>query len=238
MVEGMRLEEEFTKAGTSESRKRELSNDFAKLQQKQEDDIQRLIVSNTDKIMSAFIVTIYDKEASDHIELYEAIEKALTPRYADNAFVKHVSDIVRTTIGPGREAPDIALPDTAGKIRKLSDLRGKVVLLDFWASWCRPCRMENPNVVKLYQAYHDKGFEIYSVSLDQKREDWLRAISTDGLMWPNHVSDLRGWSSQGGAIYGIKSIPATVLIDRDGRVVARNLRGKELSAKVHELLEK
>jgi thiol-disulfide isomerase/thioredoxin len=108
-------------------------------------------------------------------------------------------------------------------------------MIDFWASWCRPCRMENPNVVKLYHKYHDKGFEIYSVSLDKNRADWVRAIEQDGLVWPNHVSDLNGWTSSGGATYGIMSVPSTVLVDRDGKIIARNLRGYDLANKLKEI---
>ena len=109
-------------------------------------------------------------------------------------------------------------------------------MLDFWASWCRPCRAENPNVVNVYNKYKNKGFTVYSVSLDQKREQWLNAISKDGLIWPNHVSDLQGWRSAAGAIYGINSIPKTFLIDRNGNIAATNLRGQELEKKVKELL--
>ena len=133
------------------------------------------------------------------------------------------------------EAPDIELPSPDGFALRLSDLRGKVVLVDFWASWCRPCRMENPNVVRLYQRFHDKGFEIFSVSLDQSRDAWLKAIQDDGLLWPHHVSDLRGWNSTAGRLYGISSIPATVLVDRQGNIVARNLRGSELEKKLTEI---
>ena len=127
------------------------------------------------------------------------------------------------------------MKDPDGKIRKLSDLRGKIVMIDFWASWCRPCRMENPNVVRLYHRYHDKGFEIYSVSLDKQRDQWLLAIDQDNLVWPNHVSDLNGWTSSGGAAYGITSVPSTVLVDRQGRIIARNLRGQELENKLREI---
>lgn len=95
--------------------------------------------------------------------------------------------------------------------------------------------MENPNVVKLYHRYHDKGFEIYSVSLDKSHNDWVKAIAQDGLVWPNHVSDLNGWTSSGGASYGITSVPSTVLIDRQGRIIAKNLRGAELANKLKEI---
>ena len=135
------------------------------------------------------------------------------------------------------EAPEISMKDTEGNTRHLSDLRGKVVLIDFWASWCGPCRRENPNVVKLYKKYHDRGFEIYSVSLDKEKSAWLKAIKDDGLVWPNHVSDLNGWTSSGGKTYGIMSVPSTVLVDKDGKIIARNLRGSELEKKLSEIFD-
>ena len=136
---------------------------------------------------------------------------------------------------PGNMAPDIAYPDTAGTVRKLSDLRGKVVLIDFWASWCRPCRMENPNVVRLYNAYKDKGFEVFSVSLDKDKNRWKAAIIADGLAWPNHVSDLKQWQSEPAKQYGVSGIPFTVLIDAEGRVIETNLRGPALEQKLKEI---
>ena len=156
-------------------------------------------------------------------------------RKADHDFVEHIDSRVRTALVAGMEAPEIEMADRDGKTRRLSDLRGKVVLIDFWASWCRPCRMENPNVVRLYGQYHDKGFEVFSVSLDNNRDAWLKAIEDDHLAWPNHVSDLRGWSSAAGRLYGIQSIPATVLVDPDGKILARNLRGKDLENKLKEI---
>lgn len=138
----------------------------------------------------------------------------------------------------GEIAPNIKLKDRDGKEVELSSLRGKVVLLDFWASWCGPCRMENPNVVKAYDHYKDKGFTIFSVSLDDNRDRWLQAIEKDKLSWPNHVSDLKGWRSAGAALYQVHSIPATFLIDRDGRIIAKNLRGAALDNKLKSLLEK
>ena len=170
--------------------------------------------------------------------LSNKIRDALIGDWPNNEFVQHLDSRLRTVLVPGMEAPDIVLADRDGNMRRLSDLRGKVVLIDFWASWCRPCRMENPNVVRLYQQYHDQGFEIFSVSLDNNRDAWLKAIADDHLDWPNHVSDLRGWSSAGGKLYGIQSIPSTVLIDPDGNILARNLRGQELENKLKELFDK
>jgi len=136
----------------------------------------------------------------------------------------------------GEVAPEIAMKSPEGKIIKLSDLRGKHVLIDFWASWCGPCRRENPNVVRLYQAYKDKGFTILSVSLDEDKEKWKAAILQDGLVWPNHVSDLLGWRTPMTQIYGFSGIPHTVLVDPAGKIVARNLRGEALEQKLKELL--
>lgn len=135
----------------------------------------------------------------------------------------------------GALAPELAFENPDGKILKLSDLRGKYVLIDFWASWCGPCRKENPNVVRLYQQYHEKGFEVFSVSLDKDKNSWIKAIEKDNLLWPNHVSDLKYWSSQGAKIYGVSSIPSTFLIDKEGRIIGKNLRGSELANKLESL---
>lgn len=138
----------------------------------------------------------------------------------------------------GEEVPELSLADASGKIITLSSLRGKVVLIDFWASWCGPCRGENPNVVAAYNQFKDKGFTVYSVSLDNNKDQWIAAIAKDGLAWPNHVSDLKGWQSDAAKLYGVKGIPATFLIDKEGKLIATNLRGEELKAKLAELLNK
>jgi thiol-disulfide isomerase/thioredoxin len=143
------------------------------------------------------------------------------------------------TPGPpavGEKAPEIELADRSGNPLKLSSLKGKVVLLDFWASWCGPCRHENPTVVKAYDKYKEKGFTVFSVSLDNSKDKWLAAIAKDGLTWENHVSDLKGWQSAGAALYKVSGIPATFLLDKEGKIVAKNLRGPALEEKLKELL--
>jgi len=117
----------------------------------------------------------------------------------------------------------------------LASLRGKTVLIDFWASWCRPCRAENPNVVRVYNKYKDKGFDVFSVSLDNRKGAWEKAIQDDGLVW-NHVSDLNGWKSSVVSLYRFKGIPFTVLIDKEGKIIAKNLRGPALEQKLKEVL--
>lgn len=144
----------------------------------------------------------------------------------------------------GNKAPELNFNDPNGKPIALSSLKGKVVLIDFWASWCRPCRAENPNVVRVYNEYKDKkfingkGFTVYGVSLDQKRDSWQAAILQDQLNWPSHVSDLKGWYSAAAKTYRVSGIPANVLIDGDGIIVGRNLRGPALGNALEKLAVK
>jgi thiol-disulfide isomerase/thioredoxin len=136
----------------------------------------------------------------------------------------------------GGVAPEIALADTTGASVPLSSFRGKYVLIDFWASWCGPCRMENPNVVRMYNKYKEKGFTIYSVSLDQSRESWVKAIRNDNLTW-THVSDLQYWRSAAAQQYGVQGIPKTFLLDKEGKIIAKDLRGPALEQKLEEVLK-
>ena len=128
--------------------------------------------------------------------------------------------------GEGAEAPEISLPTPEGDTIKLSSTRGSVVLLDFWASWCAPCRQENPNLVKAYNLYHKKGFQIYQVSLDKTKEAWIKGIEDDQLGKWIHVSDIQYWNSNVVPLYKIESIPSNFLLDKEGRIIASNLRGE------------
>ncbi|MFM6934119.1 MAG: peroxiredoxin family protein [Flavobacteriales bacterium] len=150
----------------------------------------------------------------------------------ENAYFEFAASVNGTV-----PAPEIALPNPAGKTMKLSDLKGKVVLLDFWASWCGPCRGENPNVVRLYQKFKNKGFTVFSVSLDEDVNSWKAAIQKDQLSWPTHVSDLKGWKSPLVSTYGFDGIPFTILLNKEGNIIGKNLRGEKLEEKLNELLK-
>jgi thiol-disulfide isomerase/thioredoxin len=187
---------------------------------------------------AALLPVINSIDKTNDFASYETIVKQLMVGFGDSPTVQQLyrayekdkqERIKNDPLAPGKPAPDFEELMTDGETTmKLSDLKGKVVLLDFWASWCGPCRRENPNVVRLYEKYKDKGFTVMSVSLDKDKAKWLAAIEKDNLSWPYHVSDLGHWNSKVPKIYGVRGIPFTVLIDAEGNIIKTKLRGTQL----------
>lgn len=193
------------------------------------------IDDNPSSFVAPFVVQSlhYGKEAGEIEELLNKLDPALEATTLVSSMRKRVEVLKKVAIG--EIAPDFIQEDQDGNPVQLSSLRGNYLLIDFWAAWCGPCRRENPNIVSAYNKFHDKGFDILGVSLDDSKGNWLRAIGDDRLTW-NHVSDLKGWSNEAAQMYGISSIPGSLLLDPDGRIIAKNLRGKELHAELEKLL--
>ncbi|OAV66622.1 Thiol-disulfide oxidoreductase resA [Bacteroidales bacterium Barb6XT] len=191
--------------------------------------VDEFIKANPASLVSAYVLyrdfsyRLSPEEIQSNIQLLDASLR-------NTPYVKVLEELVKVleTVSIGKKAPDFTVNDVEGKPVKFSDYLGKgYVLVDFWAAWCGPCRRENPNVVKVYAKYHDKGFDIFGVSLDRSKEAWVKAIEKDNLTW-THVSDLLYWNSEPAKLYGVRAIPANFLIDKDGIIVAKNLRGEDL----------
>jgi peroxiredoxin len=236
----MQLETEFSLASSNQDLPRitELQNEYMRIITKGHDQVAAII---KDQPVSLAVINLLQQnnllDRDKYYELYISTADKLKkewPNYAaSKEFVAMVDKMKVTAIG--QITPEIEMPNPEGQVIKLSSLRGKYVLVDFWAKWCGPCRRENPNVVKAYNKYKSKGFEVFGVSLDRNKEDWLQAIQEDGLTW-THVSDLKYFESQAATDFNISAIPFSILLDPEGKIIAKNLRGAALDKKLEEVL--
>jgi peroxiredoxin len=232
--------EEFNVAAQQHDDKKaaQLKQAYAEALKKYNDQIASMLVDGTPSLAVINLLQNNVLDKDDYFPTYVSIADKLKkewPTYSQSkGFVEYVDRLKSTAIG--QVAPELSLPDTNGQIVKLSSMRGKYVLVDFWAKWCGPCRDENPNVVRVYNKYKDKGFTVLGVSLDRSKEDWLKAIKEDNLTW-THVSDLKFWQSEAAKIYSITAIPFSILVDPNGVIIDKNLRGPALEAKLAEVIK-
>ncbi len=216
-----------------------------------ENDIYAYFSKNEETMKIDSLLKAHPKSIAATYILYRHYSWRLSPGQIDSnvalidtalyhlPYITVLRDLANTLrkVQPGNPAPDFTCTDTTGTPVTLSSQFGHYLLVDFWASWCSPCRHENPNYVRIYQKYHAKGFDILGVSLDKKKESWTKAIKADNLSW-KQVSDLAFWNSAPAKLYGVRAIPSNVLIDPKGIIIARNIMGEELENKVAELLKK
>lgn len=232
------LNQKFSEArynGANESDLMQMQQQYFGLNEEIQSTVTSFADTASDPLLKVFAASLLDPEV--HGELMEKVNNAVQAEIPDNPLAKQFNQKVAesTKLSIGRMAPDFTLNDPKGNPIKLSDLRGQVVLLDFWASWCKPCRMENPNLVNTYGKYKDQGFTVYSVSLDKNLDQWVAAIQQDNLSWENHASKLQFWNCPVAKQYNVSSIPATFLIDGEGKIIAKNLRGAALEQKLAEV---
>ncbi|MFI5163622.1 MAG: redoxin domain-containing protein [Bacteroidia bacterium] len=212
------------------------SEEYRKLADETNVFIRKFIDENVSSFASLAAVQMLNPERD--IAYFVKVADALTAKYPAVANLKGFQAYVQgqKKLALGMPAPEITMNDQNEKPLSLSSLKGKVVIVDFWASWCKPCRAENPFMVKLYNTYKDKGLDIFSVSLDFKKEAWLEAIVKDKLTWKNHVCDMKQWQSDVVALYGFSGIPFNCLLDKNGNIAGKNLQGPALEEKIKELL--
>lgn len=215
---------------------KQIQTDAMALESNQSSEVKSVINSMGDSFASLAAIGLLNPK--NEFQFMDSLVAKLDEKYPDTKSIvqlKQQLDEMRA-LSMGQIAPEIELPNPEGQTIKLSDLRGKYVMIDFWAAWCKPCREENPNVVQLYNEYNDKGFEVFGVSLDRTKEAWVEAIAEDGLTW-TQVSDLKYFNSEAAELYQISAIPATYLIDPEGKIIGKDLRGPSLRAKLEEIFD-
>lgn len=233
------MNQKLSAANQSNDKERfeELRMEAIAMESKKVKDLKEMAMSFESSLVS-LLITDYFPNKSDEYNFLDSLSNKLQRELPGVSTVEYFAsnlDEYRPAIGIGDMAPEITLSDPDGKEYSLSDLRGKYVLLDFWAGWCKPCRMENPNVVRMYDRYNDDGFEVFSVSLDRTKGQWVDAIAKDNLKWPYHVSDLKYFRSEAAMTYKVNAIPYALLLDPEGKVIGKNLRGRMLEAKLESI---
>lgn len=233
------LNEQFTKAmqANDEVAMGQLQDTYMKEIQKSHDKIASFLKQQPASLGVMYFLesnNMMDRDKYLHVYV-DAAEKA-KKEWPNSGYTAQFQSLVNKmkVTAIGQPAPEIALPNPDGQVVKLSSMKGKYVLVDFWAKWCGPCRQENPNVVRAFNKYKDKGFTVFGVSLDRNKEDWVKAIQEDKLTW-THVSDLKFWQSEAAKTYNITGIPFSLLLDPNGVIIAKNLRGKALDNKLAEI---
>jgi peroxiredoxin len=220
----------------NEKKKEDLFKKYDSVTKKVDAEVGNFIANKKSSFVSAFLLSVSAQVLADPIVMEQRFNM-LSEEVRNSEIGKGLANsIAYFKVGAvGTDALDFSQNDIQGKPVKLSAFKGKYVLLDFWASWCKPCRLENPNVVKVYNKFKNKNFTVLGVSLDQSKDAWVKAIETDKLAW-NHVSDLQQWNNAVAQMYHIQSIPGNFLIDPNGKIVARDLRGEDLEKKLCELI--
>ncbi len=221
----------------------ELQKKRTKAMKDMNDSFVKLINKNPASLVSLAATDLLNPD--ENLATLEKVDAALAKKMPNTDYYQKFHQKMERLkqLAIGSVAPELTLAGRDGNMISLSSLKGNTVLIDFWASWCSPCRRENPNVKVAYTKYHDKGFEVFSVSLDglpqqdNPKQDWINAINKDGLIWKNHVSDLKGWSSLAVSTYGFQSIPFTVLLDKEGKIIAKNIRGEELQQQLKKIFK-